>query len=131
MLIRSGMREFRPESSDEATSILLVEADLDARSRHESTLSSAGYSVITLTACPDADEVRAADVVLSDIPSFHWLQDQRISRMPPIVALAADARGGVTACLCGAAAWVPSDGDGAYLLDTVDGVLHPSRLTER
>jgi DNA-binding response OmpR family regulator len=107
--------------------VLLVEADLDARTRHEATLSSAGYTVTTVAACPDSHEVLAADVVLSDIPSFHWLQDQRIRRMPPIVALAADARGGVTACLCGAAAWVPADGDGAYLLDTVDGVLHPTK----
>ena len=90
-------------------------------------MSAAGYAVTTVAACPDSHEVLASDVVLSDIPSFHWLQDQRIRRMPPIVALAADARGGVTACLCGAAAWVPADGDGAYLLDTVDGVLHPSR----
>jgi DNA-binding response OmpR family regulator len=107
--------------------VLLVEADLDARNRHEGTLSSAGYAVTTVAACPESTEVLAADVVLSDIPSFHWLQDQRIGRMPPIVALAADARGGVTACLCGAAAWVPADGDGVYLLDTVDGVLHPSK----
>jgi hypothetical protein len=49
--------------------------------------------------------------------------------MPPLVALAGDARGGVTACLCGAAAWVPAQGDGEYLLDTIDGVLHPTRLT--
>ena len=106
--------------------MLLVEADLDARGRHEATLSSAGYAVVTVAACPESDEVLAADVVLSDIPSFHWLQDQRIRRLPPIVALAADARGGVTACLCGAAAWVPADGDSAYLLDTVDSVLNPS-----
>ena len=131
MLIFSPMRDTPLEPSVTATSVLLVEADLDARTRHESTLSSAGYSVITLAACPDSDEVHAADLVLSDIPSFHWLQDQHISQMPPVVAVAADARGGITACLCGAAAWVPADGDGAYLLDTVDGVLHPSRLTER
>lgn len=86
---------------------------------------------MTLAACPDAADVKAADLVLSDVPSFHWLQDQRISRMPPVVALAADARGGVTACLCGAAAWVPADGDAAYLLDTLDGVLHRSRVPER
>lgn len=116
--------------------MLLVEADLDARSRHEEALSAAGYSVMTATACPEAPEVFAVDLVLSDLPSFHWLQDQRhwlqdprLSRMPPVVALAADARGGVTACLCGAAAWVPADGDGAYLLDTIDGVLHPRRRT--
>ena len=113
------------ETSIDQTSVLLVEADLDARSRHEATLSSAGYAVVTVAACPDSDDVQAADVVLSDIPSFHWLQDQRMRRMPPIVALAADVRGGVTACLCGAAAWVPADGDGAYLLDTLDGVINP------
>jgi hypothetical protein len=111
------------------TTVLLVEADLDARMRHEDALSAAGYAVMTVTACPEPADVLTADLVLSDVPSFHWLQDQNIGIMPPIVALAPDARGGVTACLCGAAAWVPADGDGGYLLDTVDGVLHPKRLT--
>lgn len=115
--------------SEAQTTVLLVEADLDARSRHEQALAGAGYSVMAVTACPEATDVLAVDLVLSDLPSFHWLQDQQLSRLPPIVALAADARGGVTACLCGAAAWAPADGDGAYLLDTIDGVLHPRRLT--
>lgn len=111
------------------TSVLLVEADLDARARHEGTLSSAGYTVMSVAACPEPHDVVSASIVLSDIPSFHWLQDQRIRRFPPIVALAHDAHAGVTACLCGAAAWVPADGDGEYLLDTVDGVLHPSKAS--
>jgi len=127
MLTRSVVRPDASHASSAETSVLLVEADLDARTRHEGTLSSAGYAVTTVAACPEATDVLAADVVLSDIPSFHWLQNQHIATMPPIVALAADARGGVTACLCGAAAWVPADGDGGYLLDTVDGVLHPAR----
>lgn len=127
MLPRVLVRTAGPQPSPVETSVLLVEADLDARARHEGTLSSAGYAVTTVAACPEPTEVLAADVVLSDIPSFHWLQDQRMSRMPPIVALAADAHGGVTACLCGAAAWVPADGDAGYLLDTVDGVVNPSK----
>ena len=102
---------------------------VDARSRHEEALNAAGYSVMTIAACPDATDLSAVDLVLSDLPSFHWLQDQRLSRLPPIVALAEDARGGVTACLCGAAAWVPADGDGGYLLDTIEGVLNPRRWT--
>ena len=128
MLPRTFVTPGRPEPSRVETSVLLIEADLDARTRHESTLISAGYAVRTVAACPEPTDVLAADVVLSDLPSFHWLQDQRIGRMPPIVALAPDVRGGVTACLCGAAAWVPSDGDGGYLLDTVDGVLNPRGL---
>jgi len=123
------MRTFAPDPSTAPTSILLVEADLDARARHEEALTGAGYHVTTVAACPDAADVHSADLVLSDVPSFHWLQDQRISRIPPLIALAADARSGVTACLCGAAAWVPADGDTAYLVDTIEGVLHPSRLT--
>ena len=123
------MRQTGAFPSATQTTVLLVEADLDARERHQRALSAAGYSVMTAAACPEAPDVVAADLVLSDLPSFHWLQDQRLSRVPPIVALAADAHGGVTACLCGAAAWAPADGDGAYLLDTVEGVLHPRRLT--
>jgi hypothetical protein len=123
------MRSSERFLSAHATSVLLVEADLDARAKHEQALSLAGYAVVTVSACPEANDVLAADIVLIDVPSFHWLQDQQLGYMPPLVALAGDARGGVTACLCGAAAWVPAQGDGEYLLDTIDGVLHPTRLT--
>ena len=57
-------------------------------------------------------------------PFLRWLHEQRLSRMPPVIALAGDVRAGVMACLCGAAAWVPSEADEGYLLDTIDGVLH-------
>lgn len=117
----------RSEVSASGTSVLLVEADPDARSRHEVILISAGYSVISVALCPELGDVNGAAIVLSDIPSFQWLQDQQIRRLPPIVALADDVKAGVTACLCGAADWVPTDGEGRYLLDTVDGVLHPSK----
>lgn len=117
------MRGSAQNPSARATSVLLVEADPDARARHEYALTSAGFDVVTMTACPGTEDVLAADVVVSDIPSFHWLQEHTVNDMPPMVALAGDVHDGVTACLCGASAWVPSDGDGAYLLDTLEGVL--------
>src|SRR5687768_5109658 len=75
MLLSAFVTPGHPEPSPVETCVLLVEADLDARARHEGTLSSAGYAVTTVAACPEPTEVLAADVVLSDIPSFHWLQD--------------------------------------------------------
>ena len=104
--------------------LLLVEAHSDTRMRHEIALAAAGYSVIAVAACPASDELATALLVLADIPSFDWLHEQRLSRMPPVIALADDVRAGVMACLCGAAAWVPTEADSGYLLDTIDGVLH-------
>ena len=104
--------------------LLLAEAHSDTRMRHEIALVAAGYSVIAVAACPASHEVASAALVLTDIPSFDWLHEQRLSRMPPVVALAGDARAGVMACLCGAAAWVPTEAAGGYLVDTISGVLH-------
>ena len=116
----AGEREMPPN----CPTLLLVEAHSDTRMRHEIALVAAGYSVIAVAACPASHEIASAAAVLADIPSFDWLHEQRLSRMPPVIALAGDVRAGVMACLCGAAAWVPSEADEGYLLDTIDGVLH-------
>ena len=104
--------------------LLLVEADTETRLRHEVELVAAGYAVTSIAACPASHEVVASALVLTDIPSFDWLHEQRMGRLPPIIALTDDVRAGVMACLCGAAAWVPTAADGGYLLDTIDGLLH-------
>ena len=111
-------------SSSKCLTLLLVEAHSDARARHQVALAAAGYSVIAVAACPASHELAGAALVLADIPSFDWLHEQRLSRMPPVVALANDVKSGVMACLCGAAAWVPTEADGGYLVDTIHGVLH-------
>lgn len=108
-----------------ATPVLLVEADLDARGRHEHVLLGAGYEVTAFSACPDTDDLSRAAILLTDVPTFYWLRDRQARHLPPVVVLSMDEKAGVTACLYGAAAWVPSRGEGAYLLDTVEGVLHP------
>lgn len=109
--------------SPPATPVLLIEANLDARDRHEEVLRAAGYDVCAIAACPDTGELSRAAMVLSDVPSFHWLQEQRARRLPPTVVITEDERAGVTACLCGAADWVPVESDAAYLLGAVDGAL--------
>jgi hypothetical protein len=109
------------------TPLLLIEADSDARSRHEGTLRAGGYAVFAVAASPDAIDLDVAAVVLSDIASFHWLEEQHSWRLGQTIVITADDRAGATACLCGAAAWVPVDSDDGYLLATLDGVLDRHR----
>lgn len=110
--------------SARGTVVVLVEADSYARLQHEVALLGAGYQVRAFAVCPGAADVFFAAIVLTDAPSFDWLRDQALRRFPPIVVLSDDDRAGVTACLHGAAAWVPAHGQPAYLLDTVGGVLN-------
>jgi hypothetical protein len=106
------------------TVLLILELDPDARSRHEAVLDAAGYAVVALSGLPDATTIHGCGLVISDIPSFLWLQAQRFDRrLPPVVVVAADAREGVTACLAGAADWVPAAGTADYFLDTVADAL--------
>ena len=67
--------------------MLLIEANLDARDRHEEALRAAGYDVRAITACPDNAELSRASLVLSDVPSFHWLREQSNRRLPPTIVL--------------------------------------------
>lgn len=104
--------------------MLLIEADAYARLQHEVALLAAGYHVRAFPACPGAADVHHAAVVLTDPPSFDWLREQPLRRLPPVVVLSDDDRAGVTACLHGADAWVPAHGQTEYLVDTVGGVLN-------
>ena len=109
------------------TIVLLVEANSDARSRHESLLASAGYSVLCVASFPDASEVQSAAVVIADVAWFYWFQAQQFDRTPPILVVADDLKEGITACLCGADDWIPLDGEPAYMLGTVLEALSSSR----
>jgi hypothetical protein len=121
-----------PHLSPDETPVLLIESDLDARERHERALRAAGYPVLAFSDPPDDDGFSHAAVLLSDVASFHWLQARQIPRLPPIIVLTSDDKAGVTACLCGAASWVPVDSDDAYLVDALTGVVRPgSAVRER
>jgi hypothetical protein len=115
---------FEPSAND--TPVLLIEVDSYARHRHELALRSAGYHVRVFAACPGPADLHYAALVLADLPSYEVLRHQPTSRLPPVVVLADDDRSGVAACLHGAAAWAPAQGQPAYLVDTVGGVLHVS-----
>lgn len=103
--------------------VLLVETDSAARSRHEDLLSSEGYSVLSMASFPDLIEVQSCALVVADVPSFHWMQAQQLHTVRPILVVAEDPRAGITACLCGAADWIPSSGEPDYLLGTVAETL--------
>jgi DNA-binding response OmpR family regulator len=129
MLPATFMPRGAADVSYQATVVLLIEADLNARARHEEALRSAGFTVLALAACPDQHDINRASLVLSDVPSFHWLRAQGLSRMPPVIVFSGDEKAAVTACLCGAMDWVPVAGDDEYLLDVVRGVLRPSQVS--
>lgn len=131
MLHDSVMTLRAAKAFDSPTPVLLIEADPEARCRHENALSAAGFSVVACSACPEPAQWRVASLVLSDVPSYHWLQQQHIRRFPPTIVLSADEKAGITACLCGADAWVPTDSDDEYLLHTVKGLLRqPNGLSK-
>jgi DNA-binding response OmpR family regulator len=115
----------------QAISVLLIEADLNARARHEQALCAAGYVVLALSACPDLTDLRDTAVLLTDVPSFYWLQELQIRQLPPTIVLTGDEKAGVTACLCGADAWVPVDSEDDYLLDALQGLLRPDLAPEQ
>ena len=46
-----------------------------------------------------------AAIVLSDVPPYHWLQEQQLRHLPPTISVTNDEKAGVTACFCGADAW--------------------------
>jgi len=124
MLLPSWMPIDRHRASAHHTPVLLIEVDSYARLQHEVALRTAGYHVRVLSACPGPADLFRAVLVLADVPSFEVLRAQSGPPLPPIVVLSDDDRAGITACLRGAAAWAPSNGQADYLVDTVDGVLH-------
>src|SRR5262245_17020912 len=110
-------------ASHAATSVLLIEADLDAQARHEAVLDSAGYPVLARANLPELTDLKGVALILMDVASFHALRSVGAGRLPPIVVTAPDEKAGVTACLCGATSWVPLWSDNQYLLDEVEGAL--------
>jgi hypothetical protein len=105
--------------------VLLVEVDPNERASHGATLASRGYAVEMAAAWPSLTGVALPAILISDVASYEALRKTVVRRLPPVVVLADDPHAGVSACLSGADAWVPTHGDGAYLLDTVDGLVHP------
>src|SRR5688572_21869350 len=107
------------------TSILLVEADHDARHRHEAALRGAGFCVIPLPAWTDTTTARSAAIIVVDFPTFRVLQrDAQARRLPAVVVIAGDIKSGIGACLRGAEDWLPVNGDNAYVVETVKRALH-------
>jgi hypothetical protein len=125
MLPELDMSLRRAHPSPAATPVLLIEADLDARERHEQALRAAGYPVLAVSDATEDTAFDDAAILVTDVPTFHWLQGRQIAHPPPMIVLTSDEKAGVTACLCGAAAWVPVDSDDGYLVDELDGVLRP------
>jgi hypothetical protein len=98
---------------------------LNARERHEQALRAAGYPVLAFSDATEDMTLGDAAILVTDVPTFHWLQARQMAHRPPMIVLTSDEKAGVTACLCGAAAWVPVDSDDAYLVDELEGVLRP------
>ena len=113
------------------TPVLLVEVDPNERASHGATLASRGYAVKMADAWPSLTEVPLPAILISDLASFEALRKSVGRRLPPVVVLADDPHAGVSACLSGADAWVPTHGDGAYLVDTVDGLVYPFSAAAR
>ena len=125
------MRERPDDASTVGITVLLIEVNPDARAKHSEALAAGGYTVTAAEAWPPvAQAVHPATILISDVPSFHLLGGSAMSDKRPVVVLADDARAGVAACLHGADAWVPTHGDGAYLLDTIAGVARPRLAAE-
>lgn len=118
------MTDSPADASPRGTHVILVEVDPDARTSHRVTLETRGYVVTAADAWPPVTELNLAGVLVSDLESFETLPHSQIRRFLPLVVLAGDARAGVTACLNGADAWVPTNGDEAYLVDTIDGLTN-------
>jgi hypothetical protein len=116
--------------------VLLVEVDPNERASHGATLASRGYAVEMADAWPSLTGVALPAILISDVQSFEALMKEAlrksaVRRLPPVVVLADDPHAGVSACLSGADAWVPTHGDGAYLVDTVDGLVYPFTAAAR
>ncbi len=120
-----------PNVSSPGTHVLLIEVNPDARATHGATLVAGGYAVTQAEAWPPLDEVELPAILVSDVESFSRLQHSARRRLPPVVVLADDANSGVSACLRGADAWVPTHGDDAYLLATIEGLVRPLKRTFR
>jgi hypothetical protein len=106
-------------STNAWTRLLLIESNPDARENHASALRTAGYDVTAIAALPSLDEVSAAHLIMADEASYDWLRGQPTAFYPTVIVLTDDVKAGVSACLAGAADWLPVRGDVGYLLDVV------------
>jgi hypothetical protein len=118
------MKPAARDASASQTLVLLIEADADARDRHEVLLASVGYAVRSLPALPDAVEVQSSAVIIADLASFHRLRAQQFDGRRPILVITEDCSSGATACLCGATDWIPTYGAPDYFLSTLADTLH-------
>jgi hypothetical protein len=110
--------------------VLLLQPTAVLRERHRRLLADAGYTVNVVGVSPESDELRDATIVMVDHQLFYWLQD-RIPPSTPVIVVASEVQAGATACLCGAAAWVPTNTQDGYLLDTLNEVMRRfSRSTQ-
>ena len=106
--------------NDGRTRILLIEADCDARAAHAAVLARAGYQVREVAGLPADEELDGTELILADPISFEWLRDHTVEGR--VVVMTDDLKVGITACLCGAADWVPLHSTSEYLLDIVHDV---------
>lgn len=114
---RQWLGDFLRNLSRGPTHVLVVEGDSDSRSMHAAALERVGYEVVAVPTLPPSAEVGSADVILADYPTFEALQHDRYPG--PIVVVTDDVRAGVTACLCGAADWVPVNAASDYVTEAV------------
>lgn len=105
---------------DESTRVLVIEADSTTRIEHAAALERAGYQVREVAGLPADEELEGAELILADPISFEWLRDHRVEGR--VVVVTDDLKAGITACLCGAADWVPVHSPREYLLDVVHDV---------
>jgi hypothetical protein len=103
--------------------VLLVESDVDRMRSHTSILMLAGYDVVPTPGIPLADDLTSADVIVTDVEFLPILQNRHLRA--EVIVVTDDAKAGVTACLCGAADWIPSHSAGVYLTEAVRGALGP------
>lgn len=115
----SSMRSSSP-ARDAPTRVLLIESNSATRVEHAAVLQRAGYEVREVAGLPADEELDGAELILADPVSFEWLRDHTAESR--VVVLTDDLKVGITACLCGAADWVPVHSPSEYLLDIVHDV---------
>jgi hypothetical protein len=118
------MRE-SSQPTDRLPRVLLIEADSNTRVEHADVLQRAGYQVREVAGLPANEELEGAELILADPISFEWLRAHTVEGR--VVVMTDDLKVGITACLCGAADWVPVHSPREYLLDIVHDVARRRR----
>ena len=115
-----------PDLPDAPVRVLLIEADDRTLRSHTEILMLAGYEVVPTPGLPPADELSGADVIVADVVFMPILQTRRLDA--ELIVITDDAKAGVTACLCGAADWIPLNSSGVYLTEAVRTAVTPPRF---